>query len=241
MTEKHNIDTLQLRQKDPDEISSHVRTDKVLMRLELESAPETLWNRFSAKVRNQVRKAKKLGLTVEAGHRELVPDFFRVYSQNMRDLGSPSHHRKFFEQVLDVFEAETRIYCVRLGNETVGAGLAMANGECLEIPWASSLRRYNQHCVNHLMYWHILEEACRDGFRSFHFGRSSRDSGTYKFKKQWGAEPVPLYWYYFTKNNAQPSLEQPPQETFGWEIRLWQRLPVWLTRQLGPRIISKVS
>ena len=234
------IPTVQLRQLESFNLSPHVRTDKVLMRLSLSDDPQELWKNFSPKVRNQVRKAQKAGLVVHSGGEELLDDFYRVYSTNMRDLGSPAHHREFFQAVFDAFTDESRIHVVRHADSAVGAGFTMANGDCLEIPWASSLRTYNKLCVNHVMYWHILEQACGGSFRRFHFGRSSRDSGTYHFKKQWGAEPVPLYWYFLTPEENVNREIAAPQESFGWATRIWRRLPLRVSQLLGPRIIAKV-
>lgn len=238
---ERGIDTVQLRQTEPIAAASYTRTDKVLMRLPLLPEPGELWDTFSAKVRNQVRKGQKSDLQIERGGRELLPAFYAVYSENMRDLGSPSHHRRFFEQVFDSFEAETKIYLVRRGNEIAGAGWTMANGTRLEIPWASSFNRFNRYCVNHFMYWHILEDACRAGYEWFHFGRSSVDSGTYRFKKQWGATPLQLHWNFMTQAATPADASTPEQNSFGLASRMWQRLPLWLARYLGPHIISKVA
>jgi len=241
LVEKHGATTLQLRQLDKLDLSPYVRTDKVLMRLALEPDPETLWKGFKPEIRNQVRKGRKAGLTVGRGGRELVADFFDVYSTNMRDLGSPSHHRRFFETLLDVFADRARIYVVRWEEKAVGAGLAIANGNCLEIPWASSLREFNKLCVNHMMYWEILADACRDGYEWFHFGRSTPGSGTHQYKKQWGAKDVQLYWYYLSlREGDAEAAAVPPQESYGWAVEAWKRMPLWLSRALGPRIVAKV-
>jgi serine/alanine adding enzyme len=230
---------LVLRQREPVESWSSVRTDKVLMRLTLEADPAALWKRLSAKVRNQVRKAQKAALRVETGGAETVADFCRVYSANMRDLGSPSHSQRFFQAVMESFGDEAQIHLVKLGRQVIGGGLTLRNGQAMEIPWASSLRGYNAYCVNHLLYWHLLDQACQGGFRWFHFGRSTKDSGTFHFKKQWGAEPVQLYWYCLTEGGG-PRETSPPEDSFGLAIRVWQRLPLWLTRIAGPRIVRKV-
>lgn len=241
LAEQRGAESVQLRHHEQLEISPQVRTDKVLMQLDLPAAAETLWKGFSAKVRNQVRKGQKAGLTVQSGGMELLDVFYRIYSENMRDLGSPSHHRRFFTEVLNAFPEEATVHVVSLDGEPVGAGLTLANGNHLEIPWASSLRRHNRLCVNHVMYAHILEGACHDGFSSFRFGRSTPDSGTYKFKKQWGAIPVQLYWYILPTGKDATVDIAPPQESYGWGTKVWQRLPVWLTRRLGPFIIAKVG
>ncbi len=232
---------VQIRQVAARPLSEHVRTDKVLMELPLPADPEALWKGLNPKVRNQVRKAEKAMLAVSSGGEELLGEFFDVYSRNMRDLGSPSHSEKLFRAVATAFPDEVRVWVVRLEERAIGGGLTIANGNSLEIPWASSLREHNSLCVNHLMYWRILEQSCRDGFRSFRFGRSTINSGTYHFKKQWGAEEVPLNWYFVS---ASPKLAAaaaiPPQESFGWASRVWQKLPLAVARRLGPRLIAGI-
>ena len=159
----------------------------------------------------------------------------------MRDLGSPAHSRRFFQAVHDAFPEESTFHIVKLNNEPVGGGLTMANGTACEIPWASSLRSYNKLCVNHVMYWHMLEQACANGATTFRFGRSTPDSGTYNFKKQWGAVPVGLYWYIVpTDANQKPDMS-PPKDSYGRAAEIWRKLPLWVTRIVGPHIIRKVA
>ena len=91
-----------------------------------------------------------------------------------------------------------------------------------------------------LLYSSVLEFACREGFQQFDFGRSSNDSGTYRFKEQWGARPVPLYWYYWSSNGrsmAEVSRENPMYST---AIKIWSRLPLSLTRLIGPAIVRHI-
>jgi len=231
---------VQLRQGAPIDVDSPIRTDKLLMRLRLEPDEDRLWDRFNPKVRNQVRKAEKSGLRAEQVGNEHLPEFYRIYSQNMRDLGSPSHHVRFFEAVFAAFPAEASLFIVRFEGKAIGGALTMANGDRLEVPWASSLKRYNRLCVNHLLYWTILQHACRGGFEMFHFGRSTADSGTYRFKKQWGAEGEPLHWYYLTSRQRPVGAAMSPDGSYGWGARLWKRLPLWLTRRLGPKLIAGI-
>ncbi|QDU36082.1 FemAB family protein [Maioricimonas rarisocia] len=241
LTASRKVSWAHLREENETNLSPHVRTDKVLMRLQLPDDSDTLWSALKASVRNQVRKSEKSGLTVQSGGRELLDDFYRVYSHNMRDLGSPAHSRKLFDAVCENFSDDVRLFVVYGESEPVGGGLTIANGQRLEIPWASSLRKYNRLCVNHGMYWQILSYACDSGFQWFHFGRSTVDSGPWRFKKQWGSEAVPLYWYYLSRDDAvAKAAAEPPQERFGWGTRLWQRLPVPLSRLIGPRFIAKI-
>lgn len=215
---------------------------KILMRRQLDMSSEDLWKELSPKVRNQVRKAEKNGLETESGGVELVSDFFNVYSRNMRDLGSPSHSLKFFRVLLEALAENARIYCTRLNGEVIGAGIVLDNRPSLDIPWASSLREHNRLCVNHCLYWQILSDACEAGYEWFHFGRSTIGSGQYKFKKQWGAEEAPLAWLTYSQNPRRIDEENPSEltEKFDFAQKIWAKLPLWLTRQIGPQIIRHV-
>ena len=229
---------LQIRQREQVHCRSLVRTDKFLLRLALTSDPEALWSGFKPKVRNQIRKAEKHGLVVEKGGEAAIAQFFAVYAENMRDLGSPSHSLAFFQTVFDQFASATQLYLVKLNGETIGAGWTMSNGACLEIPWASSKKAYNHYCVNHAMYWRIIEDACRAGYRWFHFGRSTRDSGQFRFKLQWNADPVQLYWCYLPAESGREQMDEwntPPALARG--ARIWKRLPVAVAKRLGPQLI----
>jgi len=221
-------------------LSPHVRSDKVLLRLPLTPDAGRLWDGLRAKVRNQIRKGERSGLRYTSGGIELLPEFFAVYSRNMRDLGSPSHAPELFEATCAAFPQAARLHVVTHERRAVGAALTLALGEFVEVPWASSLREANGLCVNHVLYWNLLQDACRSGRRMFHFGRSSLGSGTYHFKKQWGAEDVPLSWYHLGRAAA-ASVAGGPHVSFAWAAKAWQRLPMWMARRLGPRVIANVS
>jgi FemAB-related protein (PEP-CTERM system-associated) len=213
---------------------------KVAMTLALESSVEKAWLRLDRKVRNQVRKAEKAGLRVEiAGHAGL-PAFYQVFARNMRDLGTPVYGRRFFEEVLHAFPANTRTFTVWRGDRPVAASLVYGHGEICEVPWASSLREFNPICPNTLLYWEMISFAIRQGYRTFDFGRSTPGEGTYRFKQQWGAESHELVWEYWTaRKRALPELN-PKNPRFGMAIEIWRRLPVPLTVLLGPRIVRNI-
>jgi hypothetical protein len=86
----------------------------------------------------------------------------------------------------------------------------------------------------------MLSFAVEQGFTSFDFGRSTPNEGTFHFKKQWGAEPVPLVWEYWTAaGRAMPDLS-PANPKFDLAIRVWQKLPVGLTTWIGPPIVRNI-
>ena len=190
----YEADYVELRQRQPPTHAGGVRLDKVGMQLDLSSGIEKVWQSFPAKVRNQVRKAEKAGLSVSIGGKDLLDDFYSIFAINMRDLGSPVHSKTFFATMLAEFGEQARIVLVQDGKEPIGGLVCLFFKKTATVPWASSLRQFLAKCPNNLAYWEAMQYAFAHGCTTFDFGRSSIDSGTYNFKRQWGAEPVQLYW-----------------------------------------------
>jgi FemAB-related protein (PEP-CTERM system-associated) len=212
---------------------------KVHMRLNLPTDSGALWKSLSAKVRNQVRKGEKGGLDVAWGGRELLPEFYDVFSHNMRHLGTPVFGQRLFRAILRQFPDRAELCVVRAEGRAAAAALLLHGWGVTEVPSASSLRRYNPSCANMLMYWHLLERAVRRGQAAFDFGRSSPDSSTYQFKKQWGATPTPAEWQYYVRTGGVTDM-RPDNPRYQRLIRLWQHLPLLLTRWIGPPIVRGI-
>lgn len=212
---------------------------KVHMRLALPTTPEGLWKSLKDKVRNLVRKGQRQELTVAWGAADVLPEFHAVFSENMRDLGTPAHGRRFFAAVLDEFPGRAELCVVRAGREPVAGALLLHGRGVTEVPSASSLRRFHHTSANMLMYWHLLERAVRRGQACFDFGRSSPDGPTFHFKKQWGARPEPATWQYYVRKGSASEM-RPDNPKYRRMIRAWQRLPLWLARLLGPVIVRGI-
>ena len=231
---------IELRHQGPLDVNWPSKQHKVSMRLELPGDLDTLWKNFPSQLRTKIRRAQKEEMTVRIAAIEILDDFYRIFVRNMRDLGTPVYGRGFFEAILQAFPADTRICVVYLKNRPVAAGFLYGFRNRLEIPWASSDRRYNRLRPNTLLYSSVLEFACRGEFQQFDFGRSSNDSGTYHFKEQWGARPVPLYWYYWSTNSRAMSEVSRENSMYSTAIRIWSRLPLVVTRIIGPAIVRHI-
>jgi len=109
------------------------------------------------------------------------------------------------------------------------------------VPWAGSDWRASELCGNMLLYWTMLADSCNRGAGAFDFGRSTRDSGTHKFKLQWGAKEVPLTWQFLMNEGARPPVFGPDSPKYSWAVKVWRRLPLSVVRVLGPMIIRKLA
>jgi len=229
---------IELRETRPIEAGWPVKEAKVLMKLDLPSSSEALWDSFSSKLRSQIRRPQKEGMSVRFGRREELEAFYRVFSINMRDLGTPVYSKDFFARILEEFPESASICTVYQGPLPVASGFLIGYHETLQIPWASSLKSHNRYGPNMLLYWSVLKRACDQGLGIFDFGRSTPGEGVYKFKEQWGAKPAPLYWYYWMEREGKIPELNPKNPKYALAIHLWKKLPVGLTRIIGPAIVK---
>src|SRR5574341_151887 len=213
---------------------AHVSTNKVTMLLDLSRDPELMWKRLPAERRNRIKRARQSGVTVRWGGAEVLDAFYDVFVENMRDLGSPVHSRYFFEVAVEALGAHGRFVLVEYHGQVIGAAWCLGFRDTMLVPWVSSRRRFFKQNPNMLLYWGVIEYGCEHGFGVLDFGRSTKDSGTYEFKRQWGARPVPLPWF----NTAFSGGAVPAFSDGGWReqmfIACWKRLPVGVTRHVGP-------
>ena len=229
---------IELRQTEPIETDWPVRSRKVSMRLALPSDYEALLKAFPSKLRSQIRRAQKEGMDVRIGGEELLEDYYQVFARCMRDLGTPVYEKRFFQSIVEAFPKEARLCVVSLKGRPLASGFLYGFRSTLEIPWAASDKRFSRLAPNMLLYSAVLEFACREGFKEFDFGRSSVDSGTYRFKQQWGAHPRQLYWYYWlAAGQSLPELN-PDNPKFKAAISIWQHLPLPVANLIGPHIVK---
>jgi FemAB-related protein (PEP-CTERM system-associated) len=240
LTTARNLRHLELRHRHQMFPSLPPRTHKVTMFLSLASDADGMWEKLDRKVRNQIRKAEKSGLETVVGGQELLPEFYDVFAENMRDLGTPVYSKRLFSQVTDLFPSDTCIVVVRHEGQPVAGGFGIGHHETVEVPWASSLRRHASLCPNMLLYWTLIKHAISERRQWFDFGRSSPDSGTYRFKEQWGARPEALCWEYVLPDGAAIPVQGPDNQKFGMAVRMWRRLPLPISRLVGPSLVRAI-
>jgi FemAB-related protein (PEP-CTERM system-associated) len=220
---------------DFDRLSEDLGGQKVSMRLELESGSEKQLAAFKPKLRSQIKKAIKNGCTTVVGNTpELVDDFYYVFSRNMHLLGSPVHSKALFHAICKAYGEKAVVAVIYFEGTVTAGGIVLINSHQAAIPWASSLAEYNRLAPNMLLYWELLSHCADAGIRSFDFGRSSFGEGTFRFKKQWGAQPYLLTWENWLDQGE--SLSGPAGRLRSFIEKVWRRLPLSVANVLGPLI-----
>lgn len=247
-----NVKYLELRQRGElrNPLALQRRQHKVSLYLPLSENPEDVFSSFSSKLRSQIRRPLKAGYEVLRSREQLdstaaLKQFYQVYSEHLRDLGTPALPLEFFKNVEKAFNAELSaegkapctVLVVVKGSKPVSALIALASAQHLEIPWAASLKAYQRESPNMLLYWTAIHDACLSRYRTFDFGRCTVASGGHRFKLQWGAKELRLNWYYHLHRGELPQVD--PQR-FPLLVRSWKFLPVSLANWLGKKLSAEI-
>ena len=243
LAKEHQVDFLELRNlKKIEHDRLETMTHKVNFVLPLNPDPDFIWKKVvHENIRNKVRKAKKNQLQVVMGSNlDLVDQFYRVFSKNMRDLGTPVYPKKYFKNLLRYFPDQTKIFLVKYQDMVIGGKIVFCFKDTIFFIYHSSMRAFAKLAPNNLLYWAAVEYGCKSGFKYCNMGRSTVDSGPYYFKKQWGGEIRQLYFQYYLHNKKQLPQLSPSNPKFALAINLWKRLPLVITTTLGPLIAKHI-
>jgi FemAB-related protein (PEP-CTERM system-associated) len=203
----------------------------------LHSTPEQNFDSLPREARRMVRKGEKNGLTarfVENG----VDDFYEIYAMSVRNLGTPVFPKRLFTTCLRELKGEADLLLIYHENHPVAGVLSFYYRNTVMPYYGGSLPEKNHLAPNNYMYWALMKHAGERGCISFDFGRSKNTTGAFDFKRHMGFDPTPLpYQYWMTNGEPLPEIN-PLNPKFRLAINVWRRLPLSVTKILGPRLVK---
>jgi len=219
-----------------------ISTEKVTQHLALAPTIDEQLRRLPSERRNRLKRVEKLGLSVELSDPTEAlgqADLCAVYSENMRDLGSPTHGRRFFGELARYLRDMLSLIRVRRGGQVIAAGLAMNFRGSMTLPWTGATAQARPVYGSNALYWAGIKLAIESGCHTFDFGRSTFGSGIFEFKRQWGPTPVQPYWstLYLSPRATAPRQRKSLQTI----SRLWRYLPLRVARTVGPGLRRGIS
>lgn len=191
------------------------------------------------KQRAEVRKGLKKHFAIETGSGPQDRDaHYAVYSESVRNLGTPVFPRALFEEMLDRFGDDADILTVRHEGEPVASVLSFYRRGTVMPYWGGGVWAARGLRANERMYFELMRHARRRGCTRFDFGRSKTESGAYAFKKNWGFAPEPLSYASWTAPGAAPRDADPTSDSHSLAIRIWRKLPLSVANRVGPWIAN---
>jgi FemAB-related protein (PEP-CTERM system-associated) len=239
LAQKLGVDYLELRNRTPRCAKWQTKNLYVTFRKPIHAGEEQNLKGIPRKQRAVVRKSIAAGL--RAVEDDGVDRLYDVYAQSVHNLGTPVFSRRYFQLLKQTFGPACRVLTVLDGSRAVSSVMSFYFRKEV-LPYYGGGTAAARHLkANDFMYWELMCRAAERGARVFDFGRSKRDSGSYRFKTHWGFEPEPLhYQYHLVKAKAVPNIS-PANPKYRLFIKGWQCLPHPLTRTLGPMLAKNLG
>jgi FemAB-related protein (PEP-CTERM system-associated) len=242
IAKRTGVGLLELRSRVELPIDLPVSHRKLTVVRDLVPDSDALFASLPAKLRSQIKRPRKEGVEVRFGI-EQVGAFHRVFAHHMRDLGTPTQSRALFDAIAEVFPDDVQFAVAYHQDTPIACGCGFVWNQEFEITWASALRSHSAMSPNMLVYWELMARMGAAGVGVFNFGRCTKDSGTYRFKMQWGGREEQLWWYQQAKRpqtTGEASTPSPDKGVFAVATRVWQRLPMPVANTLGPHIVRLI-
>jgi FemAB-related protein (PEP-CTERM system-associated) len=244
LAERLAVDYLELRNSQPDgasEAAGFLQKDLyVTFERPLPADETTLLASLPKKIRYAIRQARRSGLSSQLGREALLDQFYDVFAANMRNLGTPVYPKRFFAELLRAFPDHTDIMLVRLNGRVAGATMNFYFDGTVLPYYGCAYAALHHTGLTAFMYFELMRRAAERGYTHFDFGRSKRGSGSWAYKRGWKMTERPLpYQFYLVRATRLPGLD-PTNPRFKPLIELWKRLPLRLTKLLGPPLIRNI-
>ena len=239
LAQELGVDYLELRNQSPLREDWPRKDLYVTFRKEIDPDPEQNLLAIPRKQRAMVRKGIKAGLVSEID--DDVERLFRAYSESVRNLGTPVFSKRYFRILKEVFGDDCEVLTVVHEGKVVASVMSFYFRDQVLPYYGGGTAAARQLKGNDFMYWELMRRSCERGYRVFDYGRSKKGTGSFNFKKNWGFEPQPLYYEYFLVRAKQMPDVSPKNPKYRMFIHLWSKLPLSVSRVLGPLIARNLG
>ena len=237
LAEQRSIRTIELRGGIAGEKWQKVEGRHSSFERELANDDEAQLLAIPRKARAEIRKSFKNSLQISIGTSQSDRlAHYAVYSESVRNLGTPVFPRSLFDEVLDLFGDHADILTINHDGVPVASVLSLYHRQVVMPFWGGGTPKARQLRANERMYYELMLHARKKACLRFDFGRSKVESGPYFFKKNWGFEPQPLTYWTWTRPGVETRNIDPNDERYSAKIDIWKRLPLPVANLIGPWI-----
>lgn len=201
----------------------------------LDGNEESLWKAIPRKARAEIRKGQSFGLHTSIGSDPLhLHAFFRVYSESVRNLGTPVFPRRLFEAALAEFGAEAEVIAVWQDGRPLAAMLNLYFRSTGYTYWGGGVRDARELRANDLVYWEAMRRSLVRGMTRSDFSRSKIGTGPWQRKRNWGFDEEALVYGVRTAAGRSARQINPLDPRHRLKVAAWKKMPLWAANRVGP-------
>lgn len=148
-----------------------------------------IWDNFTGKNRNVIRKAKKHGVEIYWGRsRELFQQFIEMYNATMDGQKADAYYyfgTAFYESILYDLRNNSMIFYSVLDGRIIAMSIIMFCNKQMHYHLSASDWEYRNCAATNLLLYEAALWGIANGYRTFHLGGGlgSAEDSLYKFKK----------------------------------------------------------
>lgn len=236
----HQVSFLELRNTQPVTGTHPVKLEKATFIMPLTDDEETTMATLRKATRNRLRKMDEYNLEIRRGGMDILDDFYTGFSIAMKEHGTPVLPRQFFRSVITHFGDQAEFYVACQNGKIAGAKLTIVFRDTLYSIWGGYPKEFRNTLANYLLSWEAARQAIQKKIKFVDFGRSNIESGPADFKRHFGCQQYQLYWEYpYLPSGKLPALN-PQNAKYQTAIAVWRKLPLGVTRLVGPYLSKKL-
>jgi len=217
-----------------------LKSEKVTSVIRLPDSCDKMMDMLSSNLHRKIKKAEASDIKIKIGGKELVNDFYKVYSKNIHQLNSLNYGISFFNDLYDSWNhGSSNFFVAYADGKPIGSAMLLSYMGYHENAFFATLAGYRKEYISDLMHWkmvsHSIDNNNETNFSTkrvsiYSFGRSTAGSGVYRYKNHWPVTNYQLYSY----------LNFPDFRKNSWLLTIWAKLPIAITRPLGAKLIKHI-
>ncbi|MFW5804134.1 MAG: GNAT family N-acetyltransferase [bacterium] len=199
--------------------------------IDLKQGISNFWNEQKSKTRQNIRKAEKRGF-IFLTEGNYLKEFLLTYAENMKRMGTPQYPESFFKNMYSIIGDNCQTWAIKHKGSIIGVSIMLFYKKTAYNYLTMTKPEFTKSKPNDYLIWKTIEKSAELGYTTYDFGRSTKNTGAYNYKLKWKAKPVDLeYKILYQNKTVSTKVPQP-----GILSKIWSKLPLSVTRALGPII-----
>jgi hypothetical protein len=175
--------------------------------LDLKQNEEQIFPSFRNSAKRNIKKACYENVKVDFFNSpESIREYYRLHCITRKRQGVPPQPFYFFKEILDHIISRNLGF-VALGsylNKNIAGAVFFHYGNRVYYKYGASDTTYQHLRANNLIMWEAIKWSCRNGYKSFCFGRTDpKNKGLRQYKAGWNTkETIIKYYKYDLRKDA---------------------------------------
>ncbi len=188
-----------------------------------------IWQKLDRNRRRSIKRAieEKVQIVDCQSEKELEK-VYQLYVKSLKKHRTIVYPFSFFKFLFQSKNSKTLL--AKIGERILGGNIFLRYNGIVHSFLCGFEQKYKDLGVHSLLLWKMVEKAQNEGYTTFDFGATRKDSPLRQFKQRWGAVSRPISEL---KNySGELKMKDSPLR------KAWGLLPSWAIKKLSPRMLK---